>query len=237
MGHIRDFFGKLTGISRYADSTQKPGYSSLFNSWDSFFTRRLYHRIQDCWNRPIASAPGSHIQIMERVSEDGNCTLHTTGKLIPAINVGSYNYLGFADDWKISCREHVLRAVDAFPLSACSPRLDTGTTSLHTDLEASVASFVGKESAIVFAMGYDTNASVLPALLGPGSLIISDCLNHTSIVNGARAANAQVSTRLPSCLLCVCCEGCVRALVVVRVYREIPHLNWDILRDPLCFVL
>lgn len=56
-----------------------------------------------------------------------------------------------------------------------------------------MAKYVGKEAALVFAMGYDTNASVLPALMGKGDLIISDCLNHTSIVNGARAANTQVS--------------------------------------------
>lgn len=87
----------------------------------------MYHRIQDCWNRPLASAPGSHVKVMERDSDNGNCTLHTTGKLIDAINVGSYNYLGFADDWKTSCKEAVLQAVDAFPLSNCSSRLDIGT--------------------------------------------------------------------------------------------------------------
>ena len=46
--HVRDFFGACTGMSRYHDGKPKPGYGVLFKSWESFFTRRLYHRIQDC---------------------------------------------------------------------------------------------------------------------------------------------------------------------------------------------
>jgi serine palmitoyltransferase len=68
----------------------------------------------------------------------------------------------------------------------------TGSNALHEELERTVARFVGKEAAAVYAMGYDTNASTIPALMGPGSLIISDALNHTSIVNGARSAGATI---------------------------------------------
>ncbi len=73
--------------------------------------------------------------------------------------------------------------------------MDFGTHALHLQLEEAVARFVGKEAAVVLAMGYDTNASTIPALMGPGSLIISDSLNHTSIVNGARAST-QASIRV-----------------------------------------
>ena len=111
-GHIRDFFGSFFGRSRYLDQLPKKGIAPLLNSWENFFTRRLYHRIQDCWNRPIASAPGTHIKVMERVSDDGNKTLRTTGKVIDCINLGSYNYLGFADDWQEVCGEDVLGALE-----------------------------------------------------------------------------------------------------------------------------
>ena len=67
-----------------------------------------------------------------------------------------------------------------------------GTTSLHVELEKAVAEFVGKEQAVVFGMGYATNSAVIPALVGKGSLIISDALNHASIVVGARASGAKV---------------------------------------------
>ena len=59
---------------------------------------------------------------------------------------------------------------------------------VHKKLEETVARFLGKEAAFVFNMGYGTNSTGIPALLGRGSLIVSDALNHTSIVNGARAS-------------------------------------------------
>jgi serine palmitoyltransferase len=164
----------------------------LFKSWESFFTRRMYHRLQDCWNRPIASGPGAHIDVMERVSSDGNYTLQTTGNTIRCLNLGSYNYLGFADDWNITCRKDVMGALQKWPITMSSARMDAGTTALHTELEERVARFVGKEAALVFTMGYGTNLTAIPALMGPGSLIISDSLNHTSIINGARSSGSQI---------------------------------------------
>ena len=106
-GHIRDFVGRLTGMSRYKEEKPKRGYSVLLKSWESFYTRRLYHRIQDCWGRPIQSSPGSHIDVMERKSGDNNCTLQVMSNSKRCINVGSYNYLGFADDWHQTCAKEV----------------------------------------------------------------------------------------------------------------------------------
>jgi serine palmitoyltransferase len=108
------------------------------------------------------------------------------------LNLGSYNYLGFADDWKTSCRDEVVQAVEEWPISMSSSRMDVGNTALHEELEELVARFVGKEAALVFPMGYGTNLTTIPALMGPGSLIISDSLNHTSIVNGSRSAPSQI---------------------------------------------
>jgi serine palmitoyltransferase len=129
---------------------------------------------------------------MERLSKDGNCTLQTTGNTFRCLNLGSYNYLGFADDWKITCRKDVVKAVDQWPISMGSARMDAGNTSIHQELEERVARFIGKEAALVFTMGYGTNLTAIPALMGPGSLIISDSLNHTSIINGARSSSSQI---------------------------------------------
>lgn len=191
-GHMRDFFGKWTGTSRYLEKQTTKGYAVLLKSWESFYTRRLFHRIQDCWNRPISSAPGAHIDVMERASKDGNCTLQVTGETISCLNLGSYNYLGFADDWKVTCRKDVIAALDSWPLCMGSSRADFGSTSIHDKLETTVAKFVGKEAAIVFTMGYGTNLTAIPCLMGPGTLIISDALNHTSIVNGSRSSPAHI---------------------------------------------
>ena len=184
--------GAISGMTRYKGAQKKSGYASLFKSWESFYTRRLYHRLQDCWNRPIASGPGAHIDVMERVSTDGNCTLHTTGNAFRCLNLGSYNYLGFADDWKITCKADVMKAVKKWPISMSSSRMDAGNTTVHEELEQRVARFVGKEAALVFTMGYGTNLTAIPALMGPGSLIVSDSLNHTSIINGARSSTSQI---------------------------------------------
>lgn len=164
----------------------------MFKNWESFFIRRMYNRIQDCWNRPIASAPGAHILVMERESKNNNYSFELTGKLLPCLNLGSYNYLGFADDWKATCRDDVVDALKEWPLSMSSSRMDLGTTSVHIELEETVAKFIGKEKAMVFSMGYGTNTSTISILAGKGSLIISDSLNHTSIVNGARASPALI---------------------------------------------
>ena len=86
----------------------------------------------------------------------------------------------------------MFEAFDDFSVSACSTRLDCGTNALHKHLEHVVATFVKKEAAFVFNMGYGTNSTVIPALMGAGSLVVSDSLNHASIVNGARASGAVI---------------------------------------------
>eukprot|EP01034_Spumella_vulgaris_P027091 gene27091-33767_t len=73
-----------------------------------------------------------------------------------------------------------------------SSRSAFGTTSKHIELEQLVARFIGKEAAVIFPMGYGTNSTVIPTLMGAGSLIISDSLNHTSIINGSRSSVAQI---------------------------------------------
>ena len=129
---------------------------------------------------------------MERVSTDNNATFKLTGKTSKCLNFGSYNYLGFADDWKETCRDEVVSALDKWPISMCASRKEFGSTAVHDELEKLVAEFVGKEAACVFNMGYGTNATTIPALMGPETLIISDSLNHTSIVNGSRASNSMI---------------------------------------------
>lgn len=194
-GHLRDFFGKVTGASRYFGRNVAPmkGFAPLLKDWENFYTRRLYHRIQDCWNRPIDGPPGAGCtKVIKRVTKDGNYSLQLSDETIPCVNLGSYNYLGFADDWRETCRESVLESLDDYAVSTCATRLAGGNTALHEQLEVKVAEFVGKPAAICFNMGYMTNACTVPALMGKGSLIVSDAFNHTSIVNGARASGATI---------------------------------------------
>ncbi|KAG5230387.1 serine palmitoyltransferase family protein [Salix suchowensis] len=187
-GHVRDFF---RNIFDFFHSSNLQGYAPICSGQEDFYVRRYYHRIQDCFGRPISSAPDVWFDIVHRYSNDNNKTMKRTSKVTRCLNLGSYNYLGFAaaDEY---CTPRVIKTLNRFSPSTCSPRVDGGTTTLHKELEESVANFVGKPAAIVFGMGYATNAATLPVLIGKGGLIVSDSLNHSSIVNGARGSGATI---------------------------------------------
>ncbi|KAE8021271.1 hypothetical protein FH972_007178 [Carpinus fangiana] len=187
-GQIRDLFRNIEG---WFSSNNLQGYAPICLGLEDFYIRRLYLRIQDCFGRPISSAPNAWFDVIERYSNDNNKTLTRTTKISRCLNLGSYSYLGFAasDEY---CTPRVVESSKRYSPSTCSSRVDGGTTVLHNQLEKYVAKFVGKPSAIVFGMGFATNNAVLPALIGKGGLIISDSLNHNSIVNGARGSGATI---------------------------------------------
>ncbi|KAH0969583.1 hypothetical protein GBA52_028509 [Prunus armeniaca] len=187
-GQVRDFFRKFID---WWSSSNLQGYAPICLGLEDFYIRRLYLRIQDCFNRPIASAPDAWFDVVERFSNDYNKTLKLTTKTSRCLNLGSYNYLGFAasDEY---CTPRAIQTLKKYSPSTCSSRVDGGTTVLHNELEKRVASFVGKPAAIVFGMGYVTNSAILPVLMGKGRLIVSDSLNHNSIVNGARGSGASI---------------------------------------------
>ncbi|ONL99886.1 UDP-glycosyltransferase TURAN [Zea mays] len=117
--------------------------------------------------------------------------IRRTSNTTRCLNLGSYNYLGFAaaDEY---CTPRVIESLKKYSASTCSVRVDGGTTKFHNELEELPARFVGKPAAILFGMGYVTNSAIIPCLIGKGGLIISDSLNHNSIVNGARGSGATV---------------------------------------------
>lgn len=187
-GQIRDLFRKILDWFR---SNNLQGYAPICLGLEDFYKRRLYLRIQDCFGRPISSAPDAWLDVIERNSNDNNKTLKRTSNISRCLNLGSYNYLGFAasDEY---CTPRVIESLKKFSPSTCSSRADGGTIMMHNELEKYVANFVGKPAAIVFGMGYVTNSAILPVLISKGGLIISDSLNHSSIVNGARGSGATI---------------------------------------------
>ncbi|XP_034705806.1 long chain base biosynthesis protein 2a-like isoform X2 [Vitis riparia] len=187
-GQIRDLFRKILDWFR---SNNLQGYAPICLGLEDFYKRRLYLRIQDCFGRPISNAPDAWLDVIERNSNDNNKTLKRTSNISRCLNLGSYNYLGFAasDEY---CTPRVIESLKKFSPSTCSSRADGGTTMMHNELEKYVANFVGKPAAIVFGMGYATNSAILPVLISKGGLIISDSLNHSSIVNGARGSGATI---------------------------------------------
>lgn len=192
LGHIRDFFGKrFSKKPTYKTIRANDGYAPLNDDFDNFYTRRLKMRIDDCFARTSTGVPGRYINLLNRVSYDFNETYKYIGGTTETLNMSSYNYLGFAQS-EGPCANAVEECVKRYGLSFCSPRADSGTSDLVCEVEKEVASFVGKPDAMVFSMGFVTNASSFPALVSKGCLILSDELNHASIRLGARLSGAVI---------------------------------------------
>ncbi|KAI9798261.1 MAG: hypothetical protein M1825_005394 [Sarcosagium campestre] len=190
-GHIRDFFGKRFREERYRHLKARNGYAPLNSDFDNFYVRRLKMRINDCFARPVTGVPGRYITLVDRASDDHNLHFHLTGTTTETLNMSSYNYLGFAQS-EGPCADAVEEGVKKYGMSLASPRAHAGTSELHLDVEDLVAKFVGKQSSMVFSMGFGTNATAFPALVGKGCLIISDELNHASIRFGSRLSGAMI---------------------------------------------
>jgi serine palmitoyltransferase len=167
------------------------GYTPLLRDWDDFYTRRMYRRIGDAWGRPTNSRPGAEFDVMERITKDYGRTMEITGHQKRCINLASYNYLGFAENPE-SANKEVHASIEQYGVSMCSAEMDMGTTRVVRELEHRIAKFVHKEDALVFGMGFSTNSTVLPALVDDRTLIISDNLNHNSLVQGCRGSKARI---------------------------------------------
>lgn len=190
-GRARDFFGKRFAKSYFTHLMPHNGYAPLNSDFDSFYTRRLQRRVDECCSQPIAGVPGRTVLILDRYSTDYNVTKIYTGTKTRALNISSYNYLGFSQA-RGGCSDAVRESIRRYGTSTCGTRLESGSSELHVFAEALVARFLGTEDALVSSAGFATNSTFIPALVGKKSLIISDELNHTSIRIGARQSGAQV---------------------------------------------
>jgi glycine C-acetyltransferase len=105
------------------------------------------------------------------------------------INLCANNYLGLADHRQVIAAAHA--ALDRYGFGMASVRFICGTQEEHKELEARIAGFLGTEDAILYAAAFDANAGLFETLLGPEDAIISDSLNHASIIDGVRLSKAQ----------------------------------------------
>jgi len=125
----------------------------------------------------------------------------------PVLLLCSNNYLGLADHPRV--REAAADAATRWGVGAGASRLVSGTMTIHRRLEERLAAFEGSEAALLFGSGYLANIGVIGALAGQGDTIFSDELNHASIIDGCRLADAEV---------------------VVYRHRDVEHLAWSMAR-------
>ncbi|MFW5942462.1 MAG: aminotransferase class I/II-fold pyridoxal phosphate-dependent enzyme [Chloroflexota bacterium] len=106
------------------------------------------------------------------------------------IMIGSNNYLGLTTHPRV--RQAAKQAVDDYGTSCTGSRYLNGTLKLHQELEDRLASFVGKEAALVFSTGMQANLGAISALVGPHDYVILDKDNHASIVDGVRLSQGTM---------------------------------------------
>jgi 7-keto-8-aminopelargonate synthetase-like enzyme len=178
------------------------------SGWVEFYLQHMYRPILDCFQRPIASAPDACVDVVER-TRDGNwfwsCLYDPkpTENAKKCVNLASYNYLGFGGVDEV-CTPAAKEACLTYGFSAAGTRTEGGTLPIHRELEREVASYLQKEDAFVLGMGFATNSTILPTLFeagGKGILVLSDELNHRSIVEGVRLSGATVRAFPHNCMV------------------------------------
>jgi glycine C-acetyltransferase len=127
--------------------------------------------------RQIASAQSSHVQAGP-----------LDGATAAVLNFCANNYLGLADHPDIIAAAK--QAMDDRGFGMASVRFICGTQDLHLQLESAVSAFLGTEDTILFSSCFDANGGVFESLFGPEDAIISDALNHASIIDGIRLSKA-----------------------------------------------
>jgi glycine C-acetyltransferase len=132
-------------------------------------------------------AKGTHFKL--RILEDQQAPVcHYDGRQV--INLASNNYLGLANDPRLI--EAALKATRELGVGSGAVRTIAGTMRIHMDLEEKIARFKNVEACVVFQSGFAANAGTVSAILGKEDFILSDELNHASIIDGARLSRAKI---------------------------------------------
>lgn len=141
----------------------------LEESMEDLKSRGLYNEID-----PLQGANGPIIQI-------GNSKL---------INLSSNNYLGLLTNEEL--KTAAKKAIDTYGAGAGAVRSINGTLQLHIDLEEKIARFKGTEAAVVYQSGFNCNMAAISAVMDKNDAILSDELNHASIIDGCRLSRAKI---------------------------------------------
>jgi glycine C-acetyltransferase len=141
----------------------------LNENLDDLKERGLYNEID-----PVEGANGAIIKIGGR----------------DLINLSSNNYLGLATDERL--KEEAIKAVKEYGVGAGAVRTINGTLDIHLKLEKKIAEFKGTEAAIAYQSGFNCNMAAISAVMNKHDAILSDELNHASIIDGCRLSRAKV---------------------------------------------
>src|SRR5699024_7433079 len=106
------------------------------------------------------------------------------------INLSSNNYLGLATDQRL--KEVAKESIEQWGVGAGAVRTINGTLDLHIELERKLATFKGTEAVVAYQSGFNCNMAAISAVMNKDDAILSDALNHASIIDGCRLSRAKI---------------------------------------------
>ncbi|VAW27667.1 2-amino-3-ketobutyrate coenzyme A ligase [hydrothermal vent metagenome] len=149
----------------------------------------MYDKIKPVLAQTIADIKAAGLYKNERVitTPQGADIKTSDGKEV--VNFCANNYLGLSSHPKVI--EAAKKAIDSHGYGMSSVRFICGTQDIHKELEGKISEFLGTEDTILYAAAFDANGGIFEPLLGPEDAIISDALNHASIIDGVRLCKAK----------------------------------------------
>ncbi len=149
----------------------------------------MYSTLKPKLEAEIASIKEAGLFKRERVITTPQAADIKTSEGKEVINFCANNYLGLSSHPKVV--EAAKKAIDTHGFGMSSVRFICGTQDIHKELEQKISEFLGMEDTILYAAAFDANGGVFEPLLGPEDAIISDALNHASIIDGVRLCKAM----------------------------------------------
>ena len=145
----------------------------------------LRHQLRD----ELAGIRADGLYKEERVLDSAQGSVVRLGSGSEVLNFCSNNYLGLSDDRRVVAAAHA--AMDRWGYGMSSVRFICGTQSIHQELEGRLTQFLGTEATILYGSCFDANGGLFETLLGEEDAVISDALNHASIIDGIRLSKAK----------------------------------------------
>ena len=149
----------------------------------------MYGKFQNFLQETLGEIRANNLYKNERIISSPQKPRLTLANGQELLNMCANNYLGLADHPEIV--KAASEAMERYGFGLGSVRFICGTQELHKELEAQVADFTGMDDAILYSSCFDANGGLFETLLGPEDAVISDALNHASIIDGIRLCKAQ----------------------------------------------
>lgn len=152
----------------------------------------MFDSVRDDLRTTLDEIRDAGLQKPERVigtPQSANIAVTSGGRGGEVLNFCANNYLGLADHPEVVAAAH--EALDRWGYGLASVRFICGTQEVHKELEQRLSAFLGQEDTILYSSCFDANGGVFETLLGPEDAVISDALNHASIIDGIRLSKAE----------------------------------------------